>query len=65
MVELLIAVGLVLALEGALYAGFPRAMKRMMAMVLELPDESLRNAGLAAAVAGVVVIWLVKTYMAG
>ena len=35
MYELLIAVGLVLALEGVLYAGFPAAMKRMMAMVLE------------------------------
>ncbi len=65
MYELLIAVGLVLALEGALYAGFPGAMKRMMAMVLEMPAETLRNAGLAAAVAGVAIVWLVKINMAG
>ena len=65
MYELLIAVGLVLALEGALYAGFPGAMKRMMVLVQELPDESLRNAGLAAAVAGVGIVWLVKSFMTG
>jgi hypothetical protein len=65
MYELLIAVGLVLALEGALYAGFPGAMKRMMALVQDLPDESLRNAGLAAAVAGVGIVWLVKSFMTG
>lgn len=65
MFEFLIAVGLVLALEGALYAGFPGAMKRMMAMVLELPDETLRNAGLTAAAAGVGIVWLVKSLMSG
>jgi uncharacterized protein YjeT (DUF2065 family) len=65
MYELLIAIGLVLALEGALYAGFPAAMKRMMAMVLELPDETLRNAGLVAAAIGVFIVWLVKSLMVG
>jgi uncharacterized protein YjeT (DUF2065 family) len=65
MYELLIAVGLVLALEGALYAGFPGAMKRMMAMVMQLPDESLRNAGLTAAAVGVAIVWLVKFLWSG
>ncbi|MHC8510092.1 MAG: DUF2065 domain-containing protein [Rhodospirillales bacterium] len=52
------AAGLALALEGALYALFPGPMKRMMARVLTLPESQVRTAGLAAAFAGVGVVWL-------
>jgi len=58
--ELFVAIGLILALEGGLYAAFPGAMKRMMVVVLQQPDESLRMLGLGAATAGVAIVWLVR-----
>ncbi|MDP6346011.1 MAG: DUF2065 domain-containing protein [Alphaproteobacteria bacterium] len=63
MIELLLALGLILALEGALYAAFPGGMKRMMMLVLTQPDEALRTAGLGAATLGVGVIWVVKSFV--
>lgn len=58
--EILVAIGLVLVIEGILYAAFPGGMKAAMAQVFMLPDQVLRIAGLAAAVAGLVVIWFVR-----
>ncbi len=60
MTELWIALGLVLVIEGALYALFPEGMQRMMAAVQEMSPQILRSAGLAAALTGFVVIWLIK-----
>lgn len=58
--DLFAALGLALALEGAAYALFPEAMRRMMAQVLELATSSLRLVGLVAAVLGVGIVWLVR-----
>lgn len=58
--ELLIALALVLVIEGALYALFPDAMKRMMVSVAEQPGSVLRSAGLAAATIGVGIVWLLR-----
>ncbi len=60
MAELGLALGVILVFEGVLYALFPDAMKRMMALVLTLPPETLRNTGLMVAASGVFVIWLIK-----
>ncbi|MFN4011049.1 MAG: DUF2065 domain-containing protein [Pannonibacter sp.] len=60
MTDLVVALGLVLVLEGILYALAPEAMKTMMRKVLEAPDQTLRLAGLVAAGAGVVLVWLVR-----
>lgn len=60
MADLLTALGLAIALEGVAYALFPGAMKKMLLQVLAQPSGNLRNAGLAAAVLGVAVIWLVR-----
>jgi len=54
------AIGLVLALEGALYALFPDFMRRMAAQVLQAPGDTLRIAGVISAVLGVAVVWLVR-----
>lgn len=56
----LLAVGLVLAVEGALYALFPEGMRRALAMALALPADQLRLAGVVAAVLGVGIVWLVR-----
>ena len=54
------ALGLAIAIEGIIYALFPEAMKRMMAMVMVQPTGSIRGAGIGAAVAGVIILWLVR-----
>jgi len=60
MSDLIVALGLVLVIEGVLYALFPDAMRRMMAQVLEMPPSMIRGAGLTAAVVGLVLVWLVR-----
>ena len=59
MSELGVALGLVLALEGAVYALFPDLMKRMAAEVVRAPGDTLRIAGLVSAACGVAVVYLV------
>ena len=60
MTAAVVAIGLVLALEGALYALFPEAMKRVAAQVNDTPSDTLRIAGVASAALGVVIVWLVR-----
>jgi uncharacterized protein YjeT (DUF2065 family) len=60
MTDLLTAIALAIALEGALYAIFPEAMKKFMVQVLDQPDIALRRAGMTAVVAGVACIWLIR-----
>jgi len=57
--EVLIAVGLVLVIEGALYALFPNAVRRMMALALDQEESRLRAIGLVGAVSGFVIVYLV------
>jgi len=60
MSDFLVALGLLLVIEGTLYAAFPEGLKRMMTMVQDIPDQSLRSGGLAAIGIGVAVVWLVR-----
>ncbi len=60
MTDLIVALGLVLAIEGALYALFPGGMKRLMTEALEMPPQLIRAAGIAAAIVGVGIVWLVR-----
>jgi uncharacterized protein YjeT (DUF2065 family) len=56
-----LALGLAIALEGALYALFPAVMRRLIARALEQPENSLRIGGLVAAIAGVALVWALRT----
>jgi uncharacterized protein YjeT (DUF2065 family) len=58
--DFLTALGLALAIEGLFYAASPAGMKRLAASIAALGDPLLRGAGLALAIAGLVVIWLVR-----
>jgi uncharacterized protein YjeT (DUF2065 family) len=58
--DFVVALGLVLALEGLLFAAFPGAAKKAMTNVLETPDTILRAVGIACALVGIVVIWFVR-----
>ena len=60
MTDFLAALGLVLVLEGLCFAAFPGAAKRAMAEIAGTPEARIRLVGLLSAVAGIVVVWLVR-----
>ena len=60
MAQFIAAIGLVLVIEGLLFAAFPRFAKRLVASALESPETSLRVAGIASAVLGILLIWIVR-----
>ncbi len=61
MSDFLAALGLVLVIEGVLYALFPEGMKRFVRLALEMPPATMRAAGLFSAILGLVVVWLVRS----
>ena len=56
--KLFLAVGLVLAFEGALYALFPSFLRYMVKQIDVVSDSALRNGGLVALGIGVGLVWL-------
>jgi uncharacterized protein len=60
MTDFLAAIGLFFAIEGILFAAFPIATKRAMTAALEMPETTLRTAGAASALVGIVIVWLVR-----
>ena len=59
--ELIIAFGLFLFIEGALYAIFPSKMKNMIMKLSEIKDNQLRFGGLIFLVIGFLIIWYFKS----
>lgn len=53
-------IGLILALEGLLYAIFPAKAKHWAKMILDLKPDSIRWTGLACAILGTLIIWLCR-----
>ena len=64
MSDLVTALGLVLIIEGLVYAAAPARFKAMMARLEEIPDETLRTGGLIAVALGVAIVWLARQAMA-
>jgi uncharacterized protein YjeT (DUF2065 family) len=58
--DFLVALGLVLVLEGLVYGGMPSLAKRLAEDVLKIPESTLRTGGLIAIAAGVGIVWLVR-----
>ena len=58
--ELVIAIGLLLFIEGMLYALFPSKMKNMLKIVEKLPVSQLRIGGLLFALIGFAIVWYLK-----
>ena len=60
MKELIIAIGLLLFIEGMLYALFPSKMKNMLKTIEKMQINQLRVSGLLFAVIGFAIVWYFK-----
>lgn len=60
MSDLFVALGLVLVIEGLLWALSPALGRHLLATAAATPDESLRKAGWVAVAVGALVVWLVR-----
>ncbi|MGR3758610.1 DUF2065 family protein [Roseobacteraceae bacterium NS-SX3] len=58
MAMLLLAIGLVLIVEGLVYVLAPSLVERLLAMLRELSEDQRRSAGLAAVALGLLLVWL-------
>jgi uncharacterized protein YjeT (DUF2065 family) len=58
--DLVVALGLALAIEGIIFAAFPDAVKRAMQDAAQTPTERMRIVGIGSAVIGVVIVWVVR-----
>ena len=51
------SLGLLLIIEGLLYALFPNRMKNMIRSMLEMNNDTLKWGGLASAILGLLMLW--------
>ncbi len=57
----LLAIGLVLIIEGLVYALAPSLVEQLLEALRALPEGQRRTLGLAAIVFGVILVWLAKS----
>lgn len=60
MSEIVVAFGLVLVIEGVLWALLPGMAQGLLRAAAETPEAVLRAAGAAAVAAGVALVWIIK-----
>ena len=58
--DLGVALGLVLAIEGAALALFTERMKTMMRVFLEVEDRHIRTIALLSLVSGLIIVWIIR-----
>ncbi len=58
--DLGVAVGLVLVIEGLIWALAPRLGRKLLEAASETPESSLRIVGTCAVAAGVFMVWMVR-----
>ena len=61
MKEIVIAFGLLLFIEGILYALFPSKMKNMLKTIEKMEVNQLRTGGLIFALIGFAIVWYYKS----
>ena len=60
MIEIFLgSIGLLLIIEGLLYAVFPNRMKSLIAKMTEMSNETLKWGGIASALLGLMIMWTV------
>jgi uncharacterized protein len=60
MTDLAVALGLVLVIEGLLWAAAPDFAVRLLNAAAESSPQALRTAGVTAVAIGVFIVWLVR-----
>ena len=55
---ILLAIGLVLVLEGLVYALAPSLLERMLETLRAMPESAVRQIGALVIVAGLVFVWV-------
>ena len=60
MSDLISAIGMVLVIEGVVWAAFPGMAMKMLQTASQMPEQRLRTVGLSVLAAGVLVVWLVR-----
>ncbi len=60
MADFAVALGLVLVIEGLLWAAFPNYAIKMLEAAAEMSPQGLRYAGAICMAIGVLVVWLVR-----
>ncbi len=58
--DFLIGVGVLLVIEGLLFAAMPNWMREAMKSALVTPDAILRGVGIGSAVIGLLLIWAIR-----
>jgi uncharacterized protein YjeT (DUF2065 family) len=58
--DFLIGLGILFVLEGLMFAAGPNWVKKAMKTALAMPDHILRAVGIGSAVAGLILIWVVR-----
>ena len=60
MIEIFLgSIGLLLIIEGLLYAVFPDRMKSLISKMTEMSNETLKWGGIASALLGLMIMWTV------
>jgi uncharacterized protein len=58
--DLIVALGLVMVIEGLLWAAAPQLGLKLLAAAAHVSEFRLRTAGAAAVAAGFVIVWLMR-----
>lgn len=58
--DLGVALGLVLVIEGVMWAAFPALARRLLEAMAVAPEQQVRVVGVAAVAAGVAVVWVLR-----
>ena len=60
MIEIFLgSIGLLLIIEGLLYAVFPNRMKSLINKITEMSNETLKWGGIASGLLGLMIMWTV------
>ncbi|WP_315700879.1 MULTISPECIES: DUF2065 domain-containing protein [unclassified Bradyrhizobium] len=58
--DFLIGLGILFVLEGLMFAASPEWMRKAMKSAMTTPDNILRMVGIGSALAGLILIWVVR-----
>jgi uncharacterized protein YjeT (DUF2065 family) len=62
MKEFLVAIGLVLVIEGFMFAASPDRLREALKMIEAVSDNSLKRIGIASMFTGVLLVGAIKTF---